>query len=65
MTNKKTPKFFSVIIILILGYALYDKFDFENLKFEKPAIAIVYIIAIVISIYLLIKDFKKNKSDLK
>ena len=55
----KTPNIFSVIIILILGHALYDKFDFENLKFEKPAIAIVYIIAILISVYLLIKDFKK------
>ncbi|MFD1293851.1 hypothetical protein ACFQ5N_08395 [Lutibacter holmesii] len=55
----KTPNFFSVIIIIILGYALYDKFDFENMKFEKPAIAIVYIIAILISIYLLMKDLKK------
>ena len=61
MKNMKTSNIFSVIIILILGYALYDKFDFENLKFEKPAIAIVYVIAIVISIYLLIKDFKKKK----
>jgi len=57
----KTPNIFSVIIILILGHALYDKFDFENLKFEKPAIAIVYIIALVIAIYLLIKDFKKKE----
>ena len=45
-------------------YIAARKLDFENLKFEKPAMAIVYIIAILISVYLLIKDFKK-KSDLK
>ena len=60
MRNQRTPNFFLVIIVFILGHALFDKFDFENLKFEKPAIATIYIIVFVISIYLLIKDFKKK-----
>jgi len=58
--NKKTPNFFLVIIVLILGQVLFEKFDFENLKFEKPALAILYIIVFVSSIYLLIRDYKNR-----
>ena len=58
--NKKTPNFFLVIIVLFLGQALFEKFDFENLKFEKPALAILYIVVLVFSIYLLIRDFKNR-----
>ena len=41
MGNKKSLNFFFVIIAIILGRALFKQFDFENLKFEKPALAIV------------------------
>lgn len=58
----KAPNFFFVIIAFILGQALFEQFDFENLKFEKPVLAIVYIIVFVFSIYFLIKDYK-NKSE--
>lgn len=54
----KTPNIFFVIIAFILGSALIKQFDFENLKFEEPALAIVYIIVFVITIYSLIKDYK-------
>lgn len=60
MENKKAPNFFLVIIAIILGQALFEQFDFENLKFEKPALAIVYIIVFVISIYLLVKKPKNR-----
>ena len=62
MENKKAPNFFLIIIAIILGQALYKQFDFENLTFEKPALAILYIIVFVICIYLLVK---KTKTDLK
>jgi Ca2+/Na+ antiporter len=58
--NKKTPNFFLVIIVLILGQVLFEKFDFENLKFEKPALAILYIVVFVFSIYFLIRDYKNR-----
>lgn len=58
MKNKKAPNFFLVIIAIILGQALFEQFDFANLQFEKPALAIVYIIVFVISIYLLVKKAK-------
>ncbi len=60
MGNKKTPNFFLVIIAIILGSALFKQFDFENLKFEKPALAIIYIVTFVLSIYFLIRDYKNR-----
>lgn len=60
MKKKKAPNFFLVIIAIILGQALFEQFDFENLTFEKPALAIVYIIVFVFSIYFLVKDYKNR-----
>jgi Ca2+/Na+ antiporter len=60
MKKKKTPIFFLVIIALILGQALFKQFDFENLKFENPALAILYIVVFVFSIYFLIRDYKNR-----
>jgi hypothetical protein len=31
-----------MIPAIIIGIALYEQFDFENLKFEKPVLAICY-----------------------
>jgi len=60
MKIKIVPNFFSVIIAIILGGALFKQFDFQNLKFEKPALAIVYIIVFIICIGFMIKK-SKNK----
>ena len=60
MDNKKSLNFVFVIIALILGWTLFKQFDFENLKFEKTGLAIVYIIGLVISIYFLIRNYKKR-----
>lgn len=60
MENNKVPVFTFSIIAIILGVTLYKQFDFDKLRFEKPALAIVYIIVFVISIYILIKNFTKK-----
>lgn len=60
MKYKVVPNFFFVIIALILGGALYKQFDFQNLEFEYPALAVVYIIVFITSIVLMIKKSKKN-----
>ncbi|SDD74439.1 hypothetical protein SAMN05216464_102439 [Mucilaginibacter pineti] len=60
MERNKTPSFTLSIIAIILGVTLFKQFDFENLKFEKPWLAIVYIIVFVTSIYFLIKNFKNK-----
>lgn len=60
METKKGLNFFFVIIAAIVGSALFKQFDFENLKFEKPLLAIVYVITFIFSIYFLIKNFKNQ-----
>ncbi len=56
MEKKKGGIFFWSIIAIILGWTLYRKFDFETLKFEKPALAVVYIITFSIAIFFLVKN---------
>ena len=60
MENNKMPNFFFGIIATILGVTLFKHFDFQNLKFEKPALDVVYLITFAISIYMLVKN-PKNK----
>ncbi|MDB5129403.1 MAG: hypothetical protein JWQ85_3635 [Mucilaginibacter sp.] len=60
MEKKKTLSFTFSIVAIILGVTLFKQFDFENLKFEKTGLAIVYIIVFVFSIYVLIKNFKNK-----
>lgn len=58
MENKKVPLFAFRIIAIILGVTLFKQFDFENFKFEKTGLAIVYFIGFAISIYVLVKNAK-------
>ena len=61
MENKNNvPVFTFSIVAIILGVVLYKQFDFNTLTFEKPALAIVYIIVFVFSIFVLIKNYKKR-----
>lgn len=60
MKYKIVFNIFFVIIAIIVGAALYNQFDFQNLTFEKPALAVVYIIVIIFSIGFMIKKQKKK-----
>lgn len=57
MDNKKGVSFFLIIILIIVGSKLYKHFDFENLKFEKPALDTVYLITLLVLIFVLVKAF--------
>lgn len=59
MKYKIAPNFFLVVIALIVGSALFKLLDFQNLKTEKPALAIVYSIVFIFSIVFMIKKSKK------
>ncbi len=66
MKNKKSLNFFFLIIIVIVGAALYKQIDSENLKFKQPGIAIIYSCTLLFSLYCLIKDYwnhPKNKEN--
>jgi len=60
MNNKKGFSFPLLIIAIVLGWTIFKQFDFENLKFEKPVLAVVYILTFLISVYLLIKNSKSK-----
>jgi membrane protein DedA with SNARE-associated domain len=60
MENKKESSFIFIIIATILGFVLYKQFDFETLKFEKPALATVYLITFVFCIYFIVKNYNKR-----
>jgi hypothetical protein len=60
MENKKGLNLFFAFIAFILGWTLFKHFDFENFKFQDPALDILYLIVFAVSIYLLIKDYRKR-----
>lgn len=63
MKNIKAPHLIFTIIAVILGAALYKQFDFETLKFEKPGLAIVYLIVFIFSIYGIVKNYRKRPKE--
>lgn len=58
--NSKAPVFTFSIVAIILGSALYKQFDFETLKFEKPALAALYGVVFIFSLIILVKHFMKK-----
>jgi hypothetical protein len=60
MENKKGINFFFAIIAIIVGSAIYKQFDFEKLRFEKPALAVIYMVVFIASIFFIIKDYRKR-----
>ncbi|WP_308852806.1 hypothetical protein [Flavobacterium nitrogenifigens] len=61
MENKNQPiTFVFWIVAIILGVTLYKQFDFQNLKFENPAMAVIYSIVFVFSVYYIVKNSKKK-----
>lgn len=62
MEKRKGISFTLTIVAIILGATLYKQFDFRQLKFEQPAMAVVYGITFLISVYVLITAARKRKS---
>ncbi|AWK04461.1 hypothetical protein HYN56_09530 [Flavobacterium crocinum] len=64
MQNKNNaPVFVLRIVAIIVGIALYKQFDFKTMQFEKPVLAAVYAITFLFSVYVIIKDFRKKRSE--
>jgi len=60
MDDKKGVKFIFVVVAFILGLTLFRHFDFKTVSFKMPTLDIIFLIAFIVTIYLLIKDFKKK-----
>ena len=67
--NKKNMKikqgevFMFSIIAAILGWTLYKDFNFDTNTFEKPALAAVYGIALLMSVIFIVKNFVNKSSN--
>ena len=61
MSNKKEYSFPLIIIAVVLGWTIFKQFDFENMKFEKPAMAIVYSLTFLMTVYFIFKNNKEEK----
>jgi TRAP-type C4-dicarboxylate transport system permease small subunit len=60
MNYRKGPIFLFGIIAIILGWTLYKQFDFQKLKFEKPALAVVYISTFIVSVFMLLRNLRSK-----
>jgi hypothetical protein len=55
MSTKKIQPFPLIIIAIVLGWTIFKQFDFEQFTFEQPAMAIVYILTFLMTMYFIIK----------
>ncbi|MEO6177943.1 MAG: hypothetical protein ABIP27_22500 [Flavobacterium circumlabens] len=62
MENRKPVSFTLLVVAIILGVTLFKQFDFKTLRFEQPALAVIYLIVFVVCVYFLIKR-PKNQSE--
>jgi hypothetical protein len=58
MNSKKEYSFPLIIIAVVLGWTIFKQFDFEKLKFEKPAMAVVYTLTFLMTVYFILKKDK-------
>ena len=49
-----------IIMVLIIGFAIFNDFDFDTLTFKNPWLAVVYIIAFAITMFFLFKGKSAN-----
>ena len=59
MKKQKGMNLVFVIIAVIVGSGLWKQFDFQDLTFDKPALAAVYGLAFVASLYFILRDYTK------
>lgn len=61
MNNKKEYSYPLIIIAVVLGWTIFKQFDFEKLKFEKPAMAVVYTLTFLMTVYFILKKEKSKE----
>ena len=49
-----------LIILVIIGSAIYRNFNFETMKFEKFWLGILYIFTFLLTLFLMLYPNKKN-----
>ena len=59
MKDKKGLNFFLLIIVMLTGSKLFNHFDFQNFKFEKPMLDMVYLLSFLMAPFIVLKDYFK------
>lgn len=60
MKKRNALGFILGIVSVILVVTLFKHFDFEHLRFAKPALDTLYLIVLIASIYLLLKGGRNH-----
>lgn len=50
-----------LIMAVIIGGGLLDQFNADEIRFEKPALAIVYLIGFAIAVYVLVSGYRRGR----
>ncbi|MBB2147087.1 hypothetical protein GM921_16400 [Pedobacter sp. LMG 31464] len=61
MSTKKGLSFPLIIIAIVLGATIFKQFDFKTFKFESPAMAVIYILTFIMTVYFLFKNNKEKQ----
>ncbi|MFZ4752887.1 MAG: hypothetical protein ACOYLG_06045 [Chitinophagaceae bacterium] len=60
MEQRKGLNFFFTIIAIIVGGSLIKEYDVEKRTFEKPLLALIYLLTFLFSVFIIIKDLRKR-----
>lgn len=61
MKRKRELNFFLLIIMMVTGSKVFQHFDFQNMKFEKPLLDTICLVTFVATaVFLMIGFFKKS-----
>jgi hypothetical protein len=60
MNTGKSINFFFALIALITGWTLYKHIDFKTFQLADPVLDLLYLIVFVLSIYFIIKGYRKQ-----
>lgn len=58
MDGKKGVNVVLILMSFTLGTMVLKHFDFKTFSFKMPVLDIIFLIAFIVSIYLIIKDYK-------
>jgi Ca2+/Na+ antiporter len=61
MSTKKGLSFPLIIVAIVLGATIFKQFDFKTFKFESPAMAVIYILTFVMTVYFIFKNTKEEQ----
>ncbi len=61
MNNAKPPIFMLIVVILIVGSALYKQIDFATMTVEKPWLSALYALTLIFAGVSLIRWYRKKE----